>query len=121
MEDVEPVLMPSKIDTGFSASALLNLADGLLGEGLNSQFICTVNCEISELDTAIVRPSRLRTLREFRLLTHSEAIELAEHCGLPVPPQRREYSLAEIYNPKEASVLEMRARPVGFSGESVNR
>lgn len=118
MEDAEAVLMPRKIDTGFSVSALLNLTDGLLGEGLNLQFICTVNCEIAELDTAIVRPGRLRTARDFRLLTHSEAIELAEHCGLPIPRERREYSLAEIYNPDEASVNEMRARQVGFSAEN---
>jgi hypothetical protein len=118
MEDAEAVLMPRKIDTGFSVSALLNLTDGLLGEGLNLQFICTVNCEIAELDTAIVRPGRLRTARGFRLLTHSEAIALAEHCGLPIPRERREYSLAEIYNPDEASVNEMRARQVGFSAEN---
>jgi hypothetical protein len=114
MEDAEAVLMPRKIDTGFSVSALLNLADGLLGEGLNLQFICTVNCEIEELDAAIVRPGRLRTARDFRLLTHSEAIELAEYRGLPVPQQRREYSLAEIYNPDEASVREIKATHIGF-------
>jgi hypothetical protein len=112
------VLVPRKIVTGFSVSALLNLADGLLGEGLNLQFICTVNCEIAELDAAVVRPGRLRTARDFRLLTYSEAIELAKHCGLPVPQQRREYSLAEIYNPDEASVTEMRGRRAGFSAEN---
>jgi hypothetical protein len=118
MEDAEAVLMPRKIDTGFSVSALLNLADGLLGEGLNLQFICTVNCEISELDAAIVRPGRLRTARDFRLLTHLEAIERAQHLGLPVPQQRREYSLAEIYNPDEPSVREMLATHIGFLGEN---
>jgi len=118
MEDAEAVLVPRKIDTGFSVSALLNLADGLLGEGLNLQFICTVNCEIAELDAVVVRPGRLRTARDFRLLTHSEAIELANYCGLPVPQQRREYSLAEIYNSDEASVREMTARHVGFSAEN---
>jgi hypothetical protein len=50
----------------------------------------------------------------FRLLTHSEAIELAEYRGLPVPQQRREYSLAEIYNPDEASVREIKATHIGF-------
>jgi hypothetical protein len=118
MEDAEAVLMPRKIDTGFSVSALLNLADGLLGEGLNLQFICTVNCEIEELDAAIVRPGRLRTARDFRLLTHSEAIELAEYRGLPVPHQRREYSLAEIYNPDEASVRDIKATHIGFFAEN---
>jgi hypothetical protein len=118
MEDAEAVLVPRKMDTEFSVSALRNPADGLLGEGLNLQFICTVNCEVAELDAAIVRPGRLLTARGFRLLTHSEAIELAEYCGLPVPQQRREYSLAEIYNPAEASVREMRARHVGFSAEN---
>jgi ATPase family associated with various cellular activities (AAA) len=117
MEDAEAVLMPRKIDTGFSVSALLNLADGLLGEGLNLQFMCTVNCEIAELDAAIVRPGRLRTARDFRLLTHSEAIELAQHLGLPVPRERREYSLAELYNPDEASVREMLATHIGFFAE----
>jgi hypothetical protein len=118
MEDAEAVLMPRKIDTGFSVSALLNLADGLLGEGLNLQFMCTVNCEIAELDAAIVRPGRLRTARDFRLLTHLEAIELAQHLGLPVPQQRREYSLAEIYNPDEPSVREMLAAHIGFLAEN---
>jgi hypothetical protein len=118
MEDAEAVLMPRKVDTGFSVSAMLNLADGLLGEGLNLQFICTVNCELAELDAAIVRPGRLRTTRDFRLLTHSEAIELAQHCGLPVPLQRREYSLAEIYNPDESNVRETSATHLGFSVEN---
>ena len=118
MEDAEAVLMPRKIDTGFSVSALLNLTDGLLGEGLNLQFMCTVNCEIAELDAAIVRPGRLRTARDFRLLTHSEAIELAQHLGLPVPRERREYSLAEIYNPDEPSVREMLAGQIGFFTEN---
>jgi hypothetical protein len=118
MEDAEAVLMPRKIDTGFSVSALLNLADGLLGEGLNLQFMCTVNCEIAELDAAIVRPGRLRTARDFRLLTHSEAIELAQHLKLPVPRERREYSLAEIYNPDEPSVREMLATHIGFLPEN---
>jgi hypothetical protein len=118
MEDAEAVLMPRKIDTGFSVSALLNLADGLLGEGLNLQFMCTVNCEIAELDAAIVRPGRLRTARDFRLLTHSEAIELAQHLRLPVPRERREYSLSEIYNPDEPSVREMLAGHIGFFTEN---
>jgi hypothetical protein len=118
MEDAESVLMPRKVDTGFCVSAMLNLADGLLGEGLNLQFLCTVNCEIAELDAAIVRPGRLRTARDFRLLTHSEAIELAQHCELPVPSQRREYSLAEIYNPDESDVREMLADHLGFSVEN---
>jgi hypothetical protein len=118
MEDAEAVLMPRKIDTGFSVSALLNLADGLLGEGLNLQFICTVNCEIEELDAAIVRPGRLQTARDLRLLTHSEAIELAEYRRLPVPHQRREYSLAEIYNPDEASVRDIKATHIGFFAEN---
>jgi hypothetical protein len=115
MEDAEAVLMPRKIDTGFSVSAMLNLADGLLGEGLNLQFICTVNCEIAELDAAIVRPGRLRTARDFRLLSHSEAIALARHRGLPVPMQRREYSLAELYNSDELNVSETQATHLGFS------
>ena len=118
MEDAEAVLMPREIDTGFSVSALLNLADGLLGEGLNLQFMCTVNCEIAELDAAIVRPGRLRTARDFRLLTHSEAIGLAHHLGLPVPRERREYSLAEIYNPDEPNVREMLAGQIGFFTEN---
>ena len=55
------------------------------------------------------RPGRLRTARDFRLLTHSEAIDLARYLGLPVPLQRREYSLAEIYNPEELNVRKMLA------------
>jgi hypothetical protein len=60
----------------------------------------------------------LRTARDFRLLTHSEAIELAQHRGLPVPRQRREYSLAEIYNSDESSITGMSETHLGFLVEN---
>ena len=114
MEDAEAVLMPRGTDNGFSVSALLNMSDGLLGDGLNLHIICTVNCELSELDPAVVRPGRLRSAREFTFLSYEQALELARYRGMLSPPQRREYSIAEIYNLAQTAAADFKSKTIGF-------
>jgi hypothetical protein len=47
---------PKKPD--FYRSTLLNLTEGILGDFLSIQIICTVSCKASDLDPALMRPGR---------------------------------------------------------------
>jgi len=96
LEDAEDLLMQRGPDNATKVSSLLNVADGLLGEFLQMHLICTVNCAIDRLDSAITRPGRLVAYREFRRLKRTEAQRLAESKGITLPEQE-DYSLAEIY------------------------
>jgi hypothetical protein len=115
MEDAEAILLPRQRGKDFSVSGLLNLSDGLLGEGLSLHIICTVNCELSELDPAVVRPGRLRSARDFRLLSYQEAVELANYLKIPAPGQKREYSLAEIYHAEQQLRTGLEPKTIGFA------
>ncbi|MBI4025531.1 MAG: ATP-binding protein [Verrucomicrobia bacterium] len=117
LEDAEPVLVPRSGDNHGALSNLLNISDGLLGEFLRVQILCTINCPIERLDPAVLRSGRLLAFREFRRLTRDEARRLAEHRGLSIRSQA-DYTLAEIYNPTDLTTGPQRERAVGFGIDS---
>ena len=101
-------------DNQEQVSALLNLSDGMLGDFLSLQIICTINCSASEIDQALVRPGRLLSHRVFERLDSSQAARLAASMG-KVLPHARDYSLAEVFAGHGAGVM---ARPhIGFGGK----
>ena len=51
--------------TGIGLGRLLNVADGLLGQGLDSILLLTANTPIDRLDPALLRPGRLLANVEF--------------------------------------------------------
>ena len=114
MEDAEAVLMRRGVDNGFSVSALLNLSDGLLGDGLALHIICTVNCKLTELDPAVMRPGRLRSVYEFTLLSYDQAVQLARYRGISILREPRKYSLAEIYNLTTPEAPDSKTDSIGF-------
>jgi len=87
LEDSESLLLPRAADNREHLSDLLNISDGLLGEFLQMQIICTVNCDIDELDPAITRRGRLLAHRLFRRLDRAEASKLAMAKALQLPLQ----------------------------------
>jgi hypothetical protein len=100
LEDSEALLLPRTAgnQSSFTVSELLNLSDGLLGEGLELHFLCTINCELRQLDNAITRPGRLLTSKRFAPLKPKEAYVLADHLNRTIAPDKSEYTLAEIYH-----------------------
>jgi ATPase family associated with various cellular activities (AAA) len=76
LEDAEDLLTPRAADNRSKVSSLLNIADGLLGEFLQMHMICTINCDIDQLDPAIGRPGRLIACREFKRLDYDQAHRL---------------------------------------------
>ncbi len=116
LEDAESILAVRGPDNAANVSNLLNMADGLLGEFLKLQLICTINCKVDQLDPAILRQGRLLSLREFRRLTPHEAGMLAQAKGLCLSSQN-DYSVAEIYHSSksEAETARPPDRRIGFA------
>ena len=112
LEDAEHFLMQRGGDNASSASDLLNASDGLLGDFLQMHLICTVNCDVSQLDKAVTRSGRMLAYREFSRLTLAQAQKLAAAKKLEITEQDS-YSLAEIYNGSQQVNLEKQR--VGFA------
>lgn len=98
LEDSEKVLTPRSSDNREEVGVLLNITDGILGEFLRLQVICTVNAQLHELDPALLRPGRLTVRRHFGRLPRDRALRLAERLGRKLPNQVDDFSLAEIVN-----------------------
>ena len=114
MEDAEKILLQRRSDNNEAVSALLNIADGLLGQMLRVHVLCTLNQGMEELDPAILRPGRLRSYRYIGLLSRREAEKLAEKCKSPFVADsgRDHYSLAEVFHGH--AYKERPTRTVGF-------
>lgn len=65
VEDAESSLSPRQGSEKSIVSSILNLTDGLLGDILKCQFLCTFNTELTNIDSALLRPGRLLVRHEF--------------------------------------------------------
>ena len=87
IEDADELLREdAKSRVGQALSRLLNLGDGILGQGMRVIVLITTNEPIQRLHPALLRPGRCLADIEFRKFTAAE-------CGGPEP-----LSLAEIMN-----------------------
>ncbi len=59
--------------TGQGLSRLLNLADGLIGQGLRTLILVTTNEPLKKLHPAVARPGRCASEIEFKKFTQEEA------------------------------------------------
>ena len=116
LEDAEAALMPRHSDNRQEVSLLLNITDGILGEFLRLQVICTINCALKELDQALLRPGRLMAHHYFGPLEADRAKVLAEKLGKALPAIRSaSYTLAEIFSGQLDPTRRERGR-IGFGG-----
>jgi hypothetical protein len=100
MEDAEKILLQRRSDNNEAVSALLNIADGLIGQMLRVHVLCTLNQGMEYLDPAILRPGRLRSYRFVGLLSRSEAEKLAAKSNVHFEPdgKKDQFTLAEIFH-----------------------
>lgn len=98
IEDADTVIHDRENDGNKLMSRFLNVSDGLI-KLPNKKLIFTTNIsDMSKVDQALMRPGRCFGTLHTRLLNLSEAQAAAKVAGLPVPMERREYSLAELFN-----------------------
>ena len=118
LEDAESVLMRRSGANREHVASLLNLTDGMMGDALGLQVVCTLNCELSDLDPALLRPGRLLASRDFGPLSIAEAERLRSHLKAEGPPIEAPKTLAELMNPGPAPVeARPRKRTVGFHAD----
>lgn len=82
-------------EAGPGLGRLLNVGDGLLGQGLSTVILLTSNTPVERLDPALVRPGRLLANLEFGRFTVEQARRWLGDPVAPIP--RQGATLAELY------------------------
>ena len=98
LEDAgEFIAADSRHQYGQALAKLLNLSDGLLGQGQKLLFLITTNEEVRNLHPAIVRHGRCLTNLEFPEFSELEAREWFVSRGNPPAPLPSKLTLSDLY------------------------
>jgi hypothetical protein len=91
----------SRKDDGNKFGKLLNITDGLIGQGREDVFLITFNEALEDIDPAIVRPGRCLSNVEFGKLGDDEVRRWIRKNNLILPEEPiTSASLAELYQMK---------------------
>ena len=115
IEDAEKLLISRESDSHSPISALLNMSDGLIGQLLSSQIICTFNTDSKTIDSALMRKGRLICSYDFKELEKERAINLAKKINMPFEHIKTATLLTDIYNYNEEKyTIEKEKTKIGF-------
>ena len=90
------------------------MSDGLMSDIFNGKFICTFNCEIGAIDSALLRKGRCAAVYTFDKLNKDKAKVLLSELGKDVEV-KSDMSHAEIYNYDDVNVVGyQKHQKVGF-------
>jgi hypothetical protein len=114
LEDCDELLSAdAKERSGQGLARLLNLVDGLIGQGLKVAVLITTNEPLSGFHPAVSRPGRCGAVISFELFTPDEAgAWLAEHGSEARPAGK--VSLAELFAIREGRRPAEAREPIGF-------
>lgn len=118
IEDAEGILRTREQGTNTAISNILNMTDGIMGDALNIQIVCTFNADIEEIDKAILRPGRLIANHFFDFLTKEKTLALVRHLyGEDAVPFRDKMTVGEIYTMKSIppSNVKPKRKGIGFT------
>tara|TARA_R110000772_G_scaffold62549_2_gene140555 strand:+ start:1520 stop:2716 length:1197 start_codon:yes stop_codon:yes gene_type:complete len=115
IEDSENIIKKRENGNDQSVSNLLNLSDGILGDCLKFQIICTFNTRKSDIDEALLRKGRLIESYEFGKLTEEKTNELLTKLGHP--KSDKPMRLSDIYNPDENHFDTNEGTSIGFKSK----
>lgn len=105
----------ASIRSGQGLSRLLNIVDGLIGQGLRVLILITTNEELGGLHAAVARPGRAAVKAHFTALEPAEAVQWAQRNGIALPNQKG-YTLAELYALRDGfTEAQGEPRRVGFA------
>jgi hypothetical protein len=114
LEDCDELIRgQAKHQTGQALSRLLNLTDGLLGQGRNVLVGITTNEDLERLHPAVVRPGRCLARIEVGPLTRDEAVGW---LGTPEGIGRDGATLAELYALRRGTSATLPAKPQPADG-----
>ncbi len=107
LEDCENYIAERSIDNANTdvVSAILNIADGMLSDVLECQFICTFNSDISKIDPALLRKGRLIAEYKFKELSVEKSNAFLASIDRTITVNKP-HSLAELTNMDHLSYRE---------------
>lgn len=105
IEEAEQLLKSRKNTSSGAISSLLNMSSGVIGDVLGSHVICTFNCPKEEIDDALLRKGRLRSIIELKPLSKQKCKALGFEVDKPTP-------IADLYN-EDPGEIEKQAK-IGF-------
>jgi hypothetical protein len=112
LEDTGELLgADAKSRTGQGLSRLLNVVDGIIGQGLRVLVLVTTNDDLRVLHPAVSRPGRCLACVEFVPFDEAEAAAWLERNGVDGDP--RTATLAGLFSKADGEELPAR-QPVGF-------
>jgi len=113
LEDTGELLMvDAKEQTGQGLSRLLNVVDGILGQGIRLMILVTTNEPLQALHPAVSRPGRCAAEVFFAPFTWAEAKQWAKRTGRISPASGG--TLAELYDSSDRPVRATPRRVIGF-------
>jgi hypothetical protein len=122
MEDCDELLSADAKDrAGQGLARLLNLVDGMIGQGLDIAVLITTNEPLGAFHPAVIRPGRCGQVVSFDLFSPDEAVEWLRRHGRPVGEADR-LSLADLFAVRDGHSQAARAssttrrEPIGFVG-----
>lgn len=97
LEDCENYIAERSTDKSDSdvVASILNIADGMLSDVLECQFICTFNANLTEIDHALLRRGRLIAEYHFKELSVERCNDYLKSIGKDIQVDKP-YSLAEL-------------------------
>ncbi|OBX60559.1 ATPase [Moraxella osloensis] len=115
LEDCENYIAERSIDNANTdvVSAILNIADGMLSDVLECQFICTFNSDISKIDPALLRKGRLIAEYKFKELSVEKSNAFLASIDKAITVNKP-HSLAELTNMDDLSYREKQAEKPKF-------
>ena len=116
IEDAERVVSDRVSGSGSSigVSNILNMTDGIMGDVMNIQIICSFNMNRNKIDPALLRKGRLIAEHKFDALDVESTNNLLKHLGHE-QTTTKSMTLADIYNIDEKEfVTDNGNKRVGF-------
>jgi hypothetical protein len=105
--DAEKLLLKRNESTNpVNLSNILNITDGIIGDLVKAKFICTFNCDLSEIDEALLRKGRLLQKYEFKPLRGETLNKLAEELGIPEESIPESATLSDLYGWSDRNGME---------------
>lgn len=117
LEDVDEMLRADAKDrTGQALGRLLNLTDGLLGQGLRTMFLLTTNERMGLTHPAVSRPGRCLANIEFTPFSRQAAEEWLRERDVSAHIEQEQVTLAEMYALTGTPAISASIAPVGGHG-----
>ena len=113
LEDSDAFLK-SRSDGNTMMHRFLNVGDGLVTTKGKKMIFSTNLPSIRDIDSALVRPGRCFDILTFDALSQDDADKLAAKLGVEVEHNKKDYSLAEIFNKQTHTGVTSANRKVGF-------